>query len=158
MPTARITRSAIWTGIAPTAAARVALTDFTARLIALRHRYETLRPARCLHGDVALRDGIADIDWFDQHGQPMTPETWGEPEARTLMLRRAAAMPDGAVEVTLVLLNADSADQDFALPEPALDWIMLLDTTRPELPPTPFDADHARLGAHGVMLLVGRLR
>ncbi|HLI57544.1 MAG TPA: glycogen debranching protein GlgX, partial [Actinomycetota bacterium] len=39
------------------------LTEFTARLIALRQRYELLRPARFLHG-VEVRDGITDSAWY----------------------------------------------------------------------------------------------
>jgi glycogen operon protein len=132
------------------------LTEFTARLIALRHRYETLRPSRFLHGDV-VRGDITDSAWFDQHGQAMTPEAWGEPEARTLILRRAVALSDRKVEVMLVLLNADSAEQDFVLPAPELDWTMLVDTARPGLRAIPFDDGHARVAAYSVMLLVSSL-
>ena len=57
----------------------------------------------------------------------------------------------------LVLLNADSADQDFMLPEPAQDWTMLLDTALPETLACPLDANRARVGAYGVMLLTARL-
>ncbi len=131
-----------------------ALTEFTTRLIALRHRYETLRPSHFLHGD-DVRHGITDSAWFDQHGQAMTPEAWGEPEARTLTLRRAVTLPDGKVELMFVLLNADSAEQDFVLPGPETDWTLLLDTARPDLPEGPFDDGHARVAAYSVMLLVG---
>jgi isoamylase len=133
-----------------------ALMAFTARLIALRHRYETLRPSRYLHGDL-VRDGISDSAWFDQHGQPMTPEAWGETEARTLTLRRAVALSGGGVELMLVLLNADSADQDFALPEPVLKWTMLLDTALPEAPESPQLIGSVTVGAHAIKLLTARL-
>ena len=130
------------------------LTEFTTRLIALRNRYESLRPSRFLHG-MDVRDGVADSAWFDQHGQAMTPEAWGEPEARTLTLRRAVALPNGKVEVTLVLLNADCAQQDFVLVGPELDWTMLLDTARPEEPECPLDDGHALVAAFSVMVLLG---
>jgi isoamylase len=133
-----------------------AMTDFTARLIALRHRYETLRPSHFLHG-VEVRAGVTDTAWFDQHGNAMTLEAWGEPEARTLTLRRAAALAGSAVELTLVLLNADCAEQEFVLPEPEANWTMLLDTARPELPESPFEDGHAKVGAYSVMLLTARL-
>ena len=94
-----------------------ALRRFTARLIALRHRLPPLRPATFLHGATEVRPGLNDIAWFDQHGRPMTPEAWNEPEARTLALRRAAAAPNGGVDVTLLLLNADSAGHAFAVPQ-----------------------------------------
>ena len=76
---------------------------------------------------------------------------------RTLTLRRAVALADGMVEVTLILLNADSADQEFVLPPPAFDWTMLLDSALPETQACPLDSDRARVGAYGVMLLTVRL-
>jgi glycogen operon protein len=132
-----------------------ALIEFTGRLIGLRHRFESLRPSHYLHGE-ELRDGIADIAWFDQHGQPMTPEAWGEPEARTLIMRRAVMASDGTLELMLVLLNADGDPQEFRLPEPALDWTLLIDSARPGEPETPFPTFSARVSAHSVMLLTAR--
>jgi glycogen operon protein len=132
------------------------LTEFTARLIALRQRYETLRPGRFLHGD-KVRDGITDSAWFDQHGAELTPEAWREPEARTLTLRRAVMRPDGSVELMLILLNADSADQDFRLPGKKASWTTLLDTARPELPETPLADGHFQLAAYCVALLTAKL-
>jgi glycogen operon protein len=123
----------------------------------LRDRYETLRPPHFQHGDRILRDGISDIAWFDQHGQAMTPEAWGEPEARTLQMRRAALLPDGAVEVMLVLLNADCAPQEFTPPSPKMTWTMLLDTSLPDAPAAPFDDERTTVAAHAVMLLTARV-
>jgi glycogen operon protein len=133
------------------------LMDFTARLIALRSRYETLRPSHFLHGD-EIREGIHDADWFDQHGQPMTSEAWGEPEARTLTLRRSLDRPGGRVEVMLVLLNADCAEQKFVLPEPDLSWTMLLDSAHPETPATPLNEGCAQVAALSIRLLVGWMK
>jgi isoamylase len=132
------------------------LTEFTARLIALRQRYETLRPSRFLHGDKVV-DGIADSAWFDQHGHELTPEAWREPEARTLTLRRAAMLSDDTVELMFILLNADSADQDFVLPGPEASWTTLLDTAQPKLPETPLADGHYQLAAYAVALLTAKL-
>jgi len=133
------------------------LTDFTARIISLRHRYESLRPAHFLHGNVTLREGVTDTAWFDQHGQAMTEEAWGEPEARTLTLRRAIATSRGMVELMLVMMNADCAPQDFVLPEPNVEWTLLLDSASPSAPGRPFAETHGRVEAHSVVLLVGWL-
>ena len=130
------------------------LTDFTARLIALRQRYQTLRPSHYPRGE-AVFPGITDTDWFDQHGQVMEQAAWGESEARTLTLRRAVALPNRKVETMLVLLNADSAEQNFVLPPPELDWTMLLDSAAPEAPASPLADGHVAVAAHSVMLLVG---
>ena len=89
-PTARTTRSAGSTGRWPPTPEAEALRRFTRALIALRRRLPPLRPAIFLHGATELRPGLNDIAWFDEHGQPMTPEAWNETEARTLALRRAA--------------------------------------------------------------------
>ena len=132
------------------------LTDFTARLIGLRQRYETLRPSRFLHGD-EVRDGLADSAWFDQHGTELTPEAWREPEARTLTLRRAVMLADGTVELMLILLNADSADQNFTLPGPKVNWTTLLDTAQPDLPEAPLADGHFQLAAYAVALLTANL-
>jgi isoamylase len=133
------------------------LADFTARVISLRHRYESLRPAHFLHGNVTLREDVSDLNWFDQHGQPLTPEAWDEPEARTLTLRRAVLTARGEVELMLVLMNADTAPQDFVLPGPEVEWTLLLDSASPSAPGRPFPEDHASLEAHSVVLLVGWL-
>ena len=87
----------------------------------------------------------------------MTPEAWNEPEARTLMLRRAAAAPDGAVEVTLLLLNADAAGHVFALPPPRLDWTLVLDSAHPEAPEHAVHGASVRVAARAVTLLAARL-
>jgi isoamylase len=68
-------------------------------------------------------------------------------------LRRAVVLPDGTVELLLVLLNADSAEQDFLLPEPKVNWTMLLDSARTEAPEWPLGDGHALLAAYSVMLL-----
>jgi isoamylase len=133
------------------------LQGFVARLIALRQRLPTLRPAVFLHGDQELAPGLSDIAWFDQHGQPMTQEAWGEPEARTLALRRAVAAPDGHIEITLLLLNADSAPQSFTVPAPAYAWHIELDTAVPEAGVEPLEGEVVTVEGRGVVLLAARL-
>ena len=133
------------------------LQRFVARLTALRARLATLRPARFLHGASQLRPGLADIAWFDQHGQEMTPEAWNQPETRTLALRRAAAMPDGGVEVTMLLLNADGAGHAFVLPEPRLPWTIVLDSAHPDGPEHTTHGGTVRVAARALMLLAARL-
>ncbi|NUT15713.1 MAG: glycogen debranching protein GlgX [Cupriavidus sp.] len=119
------------------------------RLLALRRRLHALGGDRFAHGREEPAPGIADIAWFDTGGKPPTPEEWADPEIRTLALRRAAAPPQPerpmlgtlaqaapgdarAVQVTLLLLNAGDSDATFQLPEPALPWALLFDSSRPE--------------------------
>ncbi len=133
------------------------LAEYVARLIALRQRHAALRPAVFLHGGQQVRPGIGDIAWFDQHGQGMSPQAWDEPEARTLVLRRAVALPDGRAEVMLVLLNADGGEHDFTLPAPALEWRLLLDSGRPESAEQLLGTATVPLAPHSVVLLVASL-
>jgi isoamylase len=131
------------------------LADFTARLIALRQRYESLRPPRYLHGAM-VRDGIADVAWFDQHGNAMTPQAWDEPEARTLIMRRAIPRTAGGIEMTLMLFNGDSSEQEFILPGPDAVWMLLARSALPTEPEAPWKDPRATLEPHAVMVLIAR--
>jgi isoamylase len=66
-------------------------------------------------------------------------------------------LPDGTVELMLVLLNADSAEQDFVLPGPKVNWTTLVDTAQPELPETALADGHFPLAAYAVALLTAKL-
>ncbi len=121
-----------WTaGAAPPAQESQA---FVARLLGLRRALPALRSPHFLHGATELAPGIRDLAWFDETGQPPSAEAWNDPDTRLLVMRRAAqaAAPGVEVEVVLVLINGSDADHDFTLPEPRLDWRLLLDTARPD--------------------------
>ena len=134
-----------------------ALLRFTARLIRLRHRLPPLRPSIFLHGGPEFRPGLRDIDWFDLDGQPMTQEAWEASEARTLGLRRALRAPDGGVDVTLVLLNGDSAAHGFTLPEPALEWTRMIDSAHPGAREQAIHAREVMVAGHAAVILAARL-
>jgi glycogen operon protein len=109
-----------------------ALIEFTAECIATRLSRPTLHAAHFYSGDTEILPGLRDIDWFDESGTPMDQEKWAFSEGRLLACRRVArAEPPrsgpGEVSATLLLVNADSDDHEFVLPEPALDWIVLID-------------------------------
>ena len=121
-----------WTaGAAPPAQESQA---FVSRLLGLRRALPALRSPHFLHGATELAPGIRDLAWFDETGQPPSAEAWNDPDTRLLVMRRAsqAAAPGVDVEVVLVLINGSDADHDFTLPEPRLDWRLLLDTARPD--------------------------
>jgi glycogen operon protein len=147
------------------------------RLLALRRKLYALTGDRFAHGREEPAPGIADIAWFDTDGKPPTPEEWADPEIRTLALRRAATPPQPerpmlgsltdaapgdprAVQVTLLLLNAGDSDVTFQLPEPALPWTLLFDSSRPdasdaELASAPVH-DSQAAAAHSLVLLAAQ--
>ena len=131
------------------------------RLVAAGARRLTCALPKGETGTLALRNSgfaeRADIAWFDQFGQAMTPDAWNEPEARTLTLRRATGAEDGSVDATLLLLNADGAAHDFTLPAPAMDWTIVLDTADPEAEEYRAEGESVPVAAHSVVLLATRL-
>ncbi len=133
------------------------LRAFTAHAIALRGRLRTLRPTVFLHGGSELRPGLNDTAWFDRHGAPMTDGAWNDPDGRTLALRRALATEDGGLEVTLLLLNADGAGHAFALPEPVLDWTLVLDSAHPDREEQPVQDEAVPVGPRSAALLAAKL-
>jgi len=105
-----------------------AMTDFTRRCIAARAEHATLHLPRFYTGDTEVAPGLMDASWFDENGNAMMPDMWQFAEGRMLTLRRVAqSEPGGRVSATLLLLNAYSEEREFTLPEPVLDWEILVD-------------------------------
>ncbi|MGE5151535.1 MAG: glycogen debranching protein GlgX [Rhodospirillaceae bacterium] len=107
------------------------LTDFVARVIALRHRHPVLRCTNFLHGRDKPAPDVLDIAWFDVQGQVISPEAWNDPKKRTLALRRSAADVDGKVPILTCFFNPTPEDRTFKLPPPRLATRLLLDSADP---------------------------
>ncbi len=133
-----------------------ALAAFSARLIALRAKHASLRANYFMNGLSDLGGGLNDIGWFDEKGTRMTEDAWKFTEGRLLACRRLCACDDGGLEATLLLFNGASQSHDFALPTPAIDWTLALDSARPDHPELRLDAPSLNVAAHSCMLLVGR--
>jgi glycogen operon protein len=140
-----------------------ALIRYTARLARLRHRLCPLRPPRFPHGRSEPAPGLSDTQWFGQDGQPMTPDAWRDPIAKTFaMLRADGAAGDGAdrgVDTVLLMINADSADQPFTLPATVQNWTLVLDSANPDEDERMLEEDEVvvPVSARSVMLLWSRL-
>jgi len=130
-----------------------ALTDYVARLIALRRTYPGLRSRRFLYG-VDLAPGIKDIDWFDENASVPSPEDWDDAERRALTMRRARVKPDGRIEMVLFLMNASSSALDFRLPQPPAAWRLLIDSARPQEPEAPVEGETYGVSERSAVLLV----
>jgi isoamylase len=129
---------------------------FTARLIALRRAHPALRWPQYRTGRHELAPELRDIDWFDEQGHAITPEAWNNPGERTLVLRRAARLPDGRVPMLTMMLNPTGEDRVFALPPPRLPARLLLDTATPDSAERDLDPNAREIGvrAHAVLLLL----
>jgi len=132
------------------------LLEFTTRLIALRQEYPALRAAEFFHGARDIAPGIRDIDWFDPSGAPITSDSWSDSEARALALRRAACSPDSTFHITLLLINGAREPCRFQLPQPAQQWVKLIDSGTAEIIAHPLDDQSLEIGPHSVVLLGAR--
>src|SRR5690606_27356209 len=137
------------------------LFEFVQRCIAARRARPTLHSPRFYTGDVEILLGLYDTSWFDEYGQPMTEESWHYSEGRLLMLRRVARIEghrnaEPEITASLLLLNAHWEDREFILPEPALDWQVLIDAAQKNDAPPAHVPGQNRLvvGARSSVLLV----
>jgi glycogen operon protein len=129
-----------------------ALYRFTERLIALRKKHPSLRSERFLHGTVEVLPGIANVGWFDERAEVLTPGAWADGSAQLLSLRRAV-LNGNMVDMTLLLLNASHEDREFVFPHIEFAWEIKLDTAHPDLKPTRPAVPRMIVGARSVVLL-----
>jgi len=134
------------------------LTAFVARLIALRHRHAVLRSPRFLHGQEELAPGVRDIAWFDASGEPVSPDSWNNPEERRFVLRRAGRDDDGTVELLTAYFNASGDKHSFRRPAPGLPARLLIDSGDPEAPERDLGGEDVPVGPRSVVLTLSTLR
>ncbi|MDB6453198.1 glycogen debranching protein GlgX [Falsirhodobacter sp. 20TX0035] len=108
------------------------LTDFVARLSALRHGTDLLRQPRFLHDDV--------VAWYLPDGREAAPGDW---DAMTTLCMEL----QGEDEAVFVVLNPGPAVA-LTLP-PGCDWQLVLDTTQPASDPPEWGVDAP---AHSVLV------
>ena len=109
-----------------------AMTEFVARLTALRQSYSVLRSETFLHGKEEAKHGLPDIDWFDERGVNLGPEDWDNREGRALLMRRAEKKRGGSIETVSLLLNGSDEALKFKLPSPSLPRTVLIDSAHPK--------------------------
>lgn len=133
-------------------------TIYTARLIALRKAHPSLRSEKFLHGSIEVLPGIADVGWFDESGNALSPEAWSDPTAQLLALRRAIIVNGDYVDITLLMLNASNEDREFAYPHPELSWDIKLNSADPNGTPARAQGGKILLTAHAVALLAATVQ
>jgi isoamylase len=134
----------------------MALTDFTARLIALRKAHPVLRCRNFLYGKSEEAPGVLDIAWFDERGAVISVEAWNQPQELCLVLRRAAR-GNGKVAVATLLLNPSGEDRNFHLPEPHVPTRLVLDTGDPAAAERLLDGPDLEVRARSAVLLMAEL-
>jgi glycogen operon protein len=128
------------------------LTDFVARVIALRHEHPILRCATFLHGKDQPAPNVLDIAWFDEQGEVISVEAWDNPAERTMVLRRAAAVADGSVPILTCFFNPTDEDRPFKMPPPQLPTTLLIDSADPAATERPVEGDVVPVKARSVVL------
>ncbi|MBX6316895.1 glycogen debranching protein GlgX [Pigmentiphaga sp.] len=134
-----------------------ALIAFVSRLAALRHEYASLRHERFMVNDHFVAEGLPEIAWFDELGEPIWDDAWNDPQRRTLGLRRAVRQGD-ELEVTLFLVNGHGYAVTFVLPPSSVPWRVLIDTARPEEPESVLSSPSLELEPRSAVLLGCRMR
>jgi glycogen operon protein len=128
---------------------------FFRKLTDLRKTHATLRCDRFM-GDAEVSDGIKELSWWDERGVELTQEDWDNQSGRVLILRRAGRSENGRLEITALMLNADSNRLEFKLPGP-FPWRVLLDSGEPMLDPHAIDGQTYPIEGRGAVILVAEV-
>ncbi|MEX2542328.1 MAG: glycogen debranching protein GlgX [Trueperaceae bacterium] len=139
------------------------LLDFTRKLIRLRHEHPVLRRRKYFLGRRVSGSDVDDISFLQPSGAPMSDETWELGWIRTLgMLLDGRAISETDErgqpiedDVLLLLINGDSREQPFTLPEVGgvRKWQVLIDTNAPTAEPTAVPDEHFLLVPRTLALL-----
>ncbi len=130
-----------------------ALTDFVARLVALRRALPILRQRRFLHARKRQCDGLPDVIWHHPDGRAPQSGDWHDPAFRCLCveLRMQAEGGDPKPDAVFAVFNTGTAAA-LRLPRTVPAWELLLDTTRPEFLPDGTASTLREVPAQSVLL------
>jgi glycogen operon protein len=130
-----------WEGPADQAQANAELTEFTARLIALRRKHPIFRRQRFFQGRPIRGSNIDDIAWLRPDGQQMDDEDWNTGYARSVAIfLNGRGIPDRDQlgervidDSFLLLINGHYEEITFVLPDKEYGpgWVTVLDTAAP---------------------------
>jgi isoamylase len=114
------------------------LLAFTRTALALRHDNPALRPRDYLRGP---EGGPAQMVLYRPDGQPMSPEDWGNPTARTLAVALDGrhiedAEGETAPDRFLLMLNAHHEPVEFTIPPGRNKWHAVLTSAGPDDTPS----------------------
>ena len=90
-----------------------------------------------------------------EDGQPVSVESWNNPEKRVIVLRRAMRSPNGTVPALTLLLNPTAASMSFRLPPPQVPSRVLIDTDKPDAPERELTGDRIDVAARSAVVVLG---
>ena len=85
------------------------------RLVQLRHENPALRPRRFAH-EARTVPSASVIDWYDEHGETMSPERWTNPAHRTLQYDAESTPENEAPNRILLVVHGNERPIDVTLP------------------------------------------
>ncbi|HEX3944680.1 MAG TPA: glycogen debranching protein GlgX [Rhizomicrobium sp.] len=132
-----------------------ALTEFVARLIAMRRDHRVFRPRNFLHGNRQIAPDVLDIDWLDERGKRLSPNDWGNGAGRALVMALAGEGA-GQPELAAVLMNASENPLDYHL-SGNFQWCVLIDSAAPEMMPQEIDGKTYRLQDRAAAIVITTL-
>jgi isoamylase len=132
-----------------------ALIAFTARAIAVRGRMPPVRAGRFLYGD-EVREGVPDIDWFDERSARLSEEDWRNAEGRALVMRLARVDDEGLLQTVSLMINSSSEDLVFRFPAPDLKQLILMDSADPSIRDAPVEGDGYLVKSGAAVWMAGR--
>jgi glycogen operon protein len=142
-----------------------ALTEFTRRLTALRHKYPILRRMRFLTGEFNEELGVRDVTWMNPNGSEMADGDWTDANMKCFgMLMDGRAQTTGirkrGQEASLLMvINGYHDVVEFTLPDwpGGTGWELLVDTNLPsqdDQPVLPFGHAYQVTGRSLLLLLL----
>ena len=136
------------------AEANAAFLSLVQNLVRLRARHAVFRYPFFFHGEHIGESGVKDILWLTPDGHEMTDSDWQSPHCNCLGVQYSAVADEGAKpENCLLLLNADNAQLDFALPRQS--WACILNTASEGVEMQHIAGANFTLPAHSLALLIG---
>ena len=129
------------------------------RLVAFRKAHAILRQKRFLHSRERLIDGVEDLFWRREDGEPMTAADWQDADRKFIAaeLRTASGTPryDAREYALFIVFNAGGAAR-VVMPKPPEGqvWSEQIDTSRPGLAPGRIEAGEIDIPKDSVAVFV----
>ncbi|KAK0351416.1 hypothetical protein LTR94_025036, partial [Friedmanniomyces endolithicus] len=134
-----------------------AMIAFTARAIGVRSRMPPIRAGRFLYGE-EVREGILDLDWFDERSLRLSEDDWRNIEGRALVMRLARLDDEDVLQTVSLMINSSHEDLFFKFPDPPLKRIILMDSAEPEICDLDVEGDGYLVKSGAAVWMAGRTR